>query len=285
MEETHKEIKISCPVCEKEASIKVPKEIFAQKKFGIIKIQVPPGAACSEHLFIVFVDPKGIVRGYEKIDVFFCKPIDEGAKLSEKLNLERLTQLFGLYGLFSLLHAKIFNYPSYVIVERGSEDITNVTNDFFENLLPERHRRSCSIKFIEQTAYNKIKIKEKDALLIDSHHQILQTPWDEKLKLEFEGEIVKKAMEITDDEDRLIMLQQAIERIIKEAEYVKDILLKVKEIFDEDLIDKVSNVLMLPKMNHYRLTLVKDFIKKRYSPKLPLKIKNRVVDSLQKAFW
>ena len=288
MEEKYKEIEISCPVCKEVANIKVPENIFAQKRFGLIKIQVPPGAICSEHLFIVFIDTKGVVRGYEKIDLFSYKCVDEfkdGAELSEKVSLRRLIQLIGLYGFYCLLHATIFNYPSYIMRETGKEDTTNILNIFFDKLLPERHKRLCSVKILEQIAYNKIKIKEKDALVIDSHQQILQTPWNENLKLEFEGEIVKKALEITNEEDQITMLKHAIERIIKEAEFVKDLLMDVQEIYDDVLIEKVSSVLMLPKMNQYRLNLIKDFIKKRYSPKLSVKIKNKALNSLEKAFW
>ena len=63
----YKQLSVNCPICEAGRDLNVPEAIFAQKKFGTIKIQVPPGAVCPEHQFIVFVDTKGIIRGYSKI--------------------------------------------------------------------------------------------------------------------------------------------------------------------------------------------------------------------------
>ena len=61
-----KQIEVKCPDCEAQRSINIPVAVFSQKKFGTIKVQVPPGAVCEEHQFIVFVDTKGVVRGYER---------------------------------------------------------------------------------------------------------------------------------------------------------------------------------------------------------------------------
>ncbi|MBD3342499.1 MAG: hypothetical protein GF353_25590, partial [Candidatus Lokiarchaeota archaeon] len=69
-----KELVLTCPICQKEKAIQVPDSVFAQKKFGTIKIQVPIGAVCPDHQFIVFVDSKGIIRGYEKIDIQMSMP-------------------------------------------------------------------------------------------------------------------------------------------------------------------------------------------------------------------
>ena len=66
--DSFKTLEITCPVCGQIKNINIPESVFSQKKFGIIKIQVPLNAVCSEHQFIVFVDPKGSVRGYEKIE-------------------------------------------------------------------------------------------------------------------------------------------------------------------------------------------------------------------------
>ena len=68
------EVELTCPTCQTFRKITVPAAIFAQKKFGTIKIQVPPGAVCREHQFIAFVDTKGIVRGYERIDLLMAMP-------------------------------------------------------------------------------------------------------------------------------------------------------------------------------------------------------------------
>ena len=70
----YKEIEACCPICGLSKSLNVPEAVLSQKKFGTIKIQVPMGAVCSEHQFIVFVDQKGVIRGYEKIDIQMALP-------------------------------------------------------------------------------------------------------------------------------------------------------------------------------------------------------------------
>lgn len=253
--------------------------IFAQKKFGTIKIQVPTGAVCPEHQFIIFVDSKGIIRGYEKIDIQMAMPAAETElEKAGVLTLRKLIQLFGLYGIFSMIHSKVFNYPVYIIKDENFKYSEDVLHAIAEMLLPERYKGDKIVHFLEETNYGKIKLKEKNALLMDTDQHILQTPWDEKLK--FEENMLKKALEIIDEEEQLVLMQQAIARLIKEAEYAKSVLEDVKEIYEDDLIEQLSRDLMMPKITHYRLSLIKNFIRQRFSSKLASKIKNKVEEFL-----
>ncbi|MFX1587059.1 MAG: hypothetical protein ACFFC1_02795 [Promethearchaeota archaeon] len=274
---SYKEIEVTCPICSSVKVIKVPIRIFTQKKFGTIKIQVPQGGVCKEHQFIVFVDTKGVIRGYDQIDLFM-KIIAEKEGETRRFSIKHFIDVYGLYGVFCLIHAKIFNYPAYIIRDRESEDLSNVINKIGDRLLPEAYQGISNVSFLDETDYNKIKLKEKNAFLMDTHQHILQTPWEEKLK--FEEEIIKKALDILDEEEQMILIQQSISKLIREAEYVKTVLERVKEIYEEDLINRIARELMLPKPNNYRISLIKDFIKQRYSPKLAAKIKSKVKEFL-----
>ncbi len=272
-------IEAICPICGLSKSLNVPEMIFAQKKFGTIKIQVPIGAVCPEHQFIIFVDSKGIIRGYEKIDIQMGMPAAETElEKAGVLTLRKLIQLFGLYGIFSMIHSKVFNYPVYIIVDENFEYSEKVLHAIAEMLLPERYKGDKIVHILEETNYGKIKLKEKNALLMDTNQHILQTPWDEKLK--FEENILKKALDIIDEEEQLVLMQQAIATLIKEAECAKSILEDVKEIYEDDLIEQLSRDLMMPKITHYRLSLIKNFIRQRFSTKLASKIKNKVEEFL-----
>ena len=274
---SYKEIEVTCPTCSLAKVIKVPIRIFTQKKFGTIKIQVPQGGVCKEHQFIVFVDTKGIVRGYDQIDLFM-KTVAEKEGETKRFSIKHFIDVYGLYGVFCLIHAKVFNYPAYIIRDRESEDLSYVINKIGDRLLPEAYQGTSNVSFLDETDYNKIKLNEKNAFLMDTHRHILQTPWEEKLK--FEEEIIKKALNIFDEEEQVILIQQNISKLVREAEYVKTVLEKVKEIYEEDLINRIARELMLPKPNNYRISLIKDFIKQRYSPKLAAKIKSKVEEFL-----
>jgi hypothetical protein len=271
----YKSLSVTCPICQTGKDLNVPEAIFTRKKFGTIKIQVPPGAVCPEHQFIVFVDTKGIIRGYERIDIHMCAPT--AAEEEGKITIRTFVQMLGPEGLASLIHAKTFFYPAYIQIGPKYEGISKeLINQIGESILPKKYRGGNTVHYIDDLS--KFKLKEKEALVIDSQQYILKTPWEEKLK--FEQGSISKALEIIDDREQLIILQQDIAKLVKEAEYVKKSLKNIKEIYEDDLIEQISRDLMIPKINHYRLTLIKDFIRRRYDPKLAKKIKNKVEDFL-----
>ncbi|TFG14419.1 MAG: hypothetical protein EU531_09130 [Promethearchaeota archaeon] len=278
MAKNFKEIEISCPVCNKSKKINIPEQIFNQKKFGIIRVQVPQGGVCQEHQFIVFIDTKGIIRGYEKIDLQL-KSTSIQAQEKGKFTLNNFVRLFGLYGVFCLIHAKIFNYPAFIIQNEEIAQLSGLINRIGNALLPENYRDTSIITFLDKIDYNEINLKEKNALLIDDNLHILQIPWDEKLK--FEEELIKPALEILNENEQLKLVQQGIITFIRQAEYVKSLLEKVKFIDSEDLIEKMSRELVESKVNNYRVALIKDFISQRYSTKLAEKIKNKVEEFLK----
>ncbi|MFX1267883.1 MAG: hypothetical protein ACFFAK_07965, partial [Promethearchaeota archaeon] len=238
---------------------------------------VPQGGVCKEHQFIVFVDTKGIIRGYDQIDLLM-KRVAQGEEETRRFSIKHFIDIYGLYGLFCLIHAKIFNYPAYIIRDKESEDFSYVINKIGERLLPETYRGTSNVSFLNETDYNKIKLNDKNAFVMDTHQHILQTPWEEKLK--FEEEMIKKALDILDEEEQVNLIQQSISKLVREAEYVKSVLEKVKKIYEEDLVDQIARELMIPKPNYYRISLIKDFIKQRYSPKLAVKIKSKVEEFL-----
>jgi len=277
--ETYRVLQVECPKCSKVKSINIPESIFAQKKFGVIKIQIPINAVCPDHQFIVFVDTKGNIKGYENIDIIMGKVSPElEREMAGRLNLRNLIQLFGVYGIFSLIHAKVFNYPSYVIKDDEFEYSENLLNSLGDNLLPELYKGKKTIHIIDVPDISKIKIKDKNALIMDVSYHIYQTPWITKLK--FEEEIIKRALEIIDEEEQLKLLQHDISNFVSEVHYTVSILQDFDEIYDDELIEKVSRALNVKKISSYRFNLTKEFIRRNISKKIIEKVKNRVGEFL-----
>ncbi|MHA1988304.1 MAG: hypothetical protein ACW98D_16835 [Promethearchaeota archaeon] len=275
-------LEVTCPSCSEMKSIKVPEVIFLQKKFGTVKIQVPVNAVCSEHQFIVFVDTKGIVRGYEKIDIHIgtssLKTADQSKKI---LNLRNLIDIFGLYGVFNLIHSLVFVYPTYVLKDSKFDYSDNILNGVNRALIPEICRGNKSIQILDEPNINKIKIKEKDALILDTKQNIYQTPWKEKLK--FEEQILKRALDIIDEQRQFELIQQDITNFVREVNYTLSILANVNEIYDIDLTKKISKALKKPTIKSYRVNLIKEYIKRRYSVDQANKIKTKL-EKLGKKF-
>lgn len=277
MGETYREIQVTCPICSTVKNVEIPEKLFLQNRFKIIKVQIPRGGVCREHNFIVFVDDKGIIRGYDQIDLLLKSTVQK-EEVKKRFSLHHFISMFGLYGMLCLIHAKIFNYPAYIIKDKHSEDFSGIINKIGESLLPETYRGGFNIHFLEESNYNKIKLSEQNAFLMDSEHHILQIPWQEKLI--FEEEIIKKVLEILDENEQITLIQQNILKLIREAEYVIRVLEKENDVFEEDLMENMSRELMISKPNRYRISLIKEFIKQRSSPKLANKIKSKVEDFL-----
>ena len=277
--DTFKILEITCPTCGKVKNINIPESIFLQKKFGTIKIQVPMNAVCPEHQFIVFVDTKGVVRGYEKIDIqmVIVSP-EEGEQIEGSLNLRKLIQIFGFYGIFSLIHAKIFNYPTYIIKDEKFEFSEEILNSIGDMILPESLIGSKTIHLLEDPKIDDIKMKDKDALVMDTQQHIFQTPWKKKMK--FEEEIIKRALEIIDEQEQTRLMQQDISRFVNEANRATYILQEFDEIYEDELIKKLSKSLKIKKISNYHFNLIREYIARNISGNLVSKIKNRVGEFL-----
>ncbi|MDX1799033.1 MAG: hypothetical protein R3255_10325, partial [Candidatus Lokiarchaeia archaeon] len=216
--DTFRVLEVECPGCGSRKNINIPESLFTQKKFGIITIQIPVNAVCPEHQFIVFVDTKGKIRDYEKIDLIMSKVSPEVERETiGRINLRNLIQIFGIYGIFSLIHAKIFNYHSYIIIDDEFEYSENLLNAVGDNILPELYKGHKTIHIIEASDINRFKLKDKDVLIMDASQHIYQTPWITKLK--FEEQIIGRALEIMEEEEQLNLLQYDIANFVSEVHY------------------------------------------------------------------
>jgi hypothetical protein len=221
------------------------------------------------------------VRGYEKIDILMGAPVEKAEKkeISEgKLTLNQLINIFGLYGVFSLIHSKLFGFHAYIIRENSSEEFEDQINNFLNRITENQYNNSKKIEFIDDTDYNQINLKNKNALLIDAHNNIMQTPWEEKLT--FEESLVKSALEIINPEEQIVLIKRNVLNFIKEVNYTIKILEDVKEIYDTDLIDLIKRDLKVSKINKTRLNLIKSFIIRNISEELGDKIQNKVQEFL-----
>ena len=279
-----REVELTCPVCQTFKKITVPDAIFDQNNFGTIKIQVPLGAVCTEHQFIAFVDNKGIVRGYERIDLLMNIPLKEEENFQSDgrsgFTINKVVKKYGLYGVLCLIHAKVYRYPIYIFNNKGEFTDSSQLNALFNSYLPKKYLDlTYPIIFTNKEEYNKLKLKKKQkALLIDFHQQVFSTPWNEKLK--FEENLLKKALEMIDHDEQLFIINQEIQNFINEAEEVKIIIENAKTIFRKDLIDTLSEHLNLPRINISRLNLILNFLDQRFSRKYSRKVKKKVEEFL-----
>ena len=276
-----KQFDVTCPKCGNGKIISVPDSLFVQKKFGTVKIKVPQGAVCKDHNFIVFISTKGQIIGYDIIDASVT--LDQKEKRPENLidlTLDEVINAFGFNCVAGFLHAKLFDYPSFVIRnEEFALDIEQL-NELFDRLIPPNYRNSNSIKDEEFDSYvfpnpnyyyTTYKREHADAFLINNRKLVIQVPW--RIKIDFEKSILTNALGITDTSEQLKFLAQYVNQFISDVEFTQNILENVKNISEKDLIKKLKEKLIVSTINKSRILSIKEFITRRISKEVGSKIK------------
>jgi len=276
-----KQFDVTCPKCGNGKIISVPGSLFIQKKFGTVKIKVPQGAVCKDHNFIVFISTKGQIIGYDIIDASVS--LDQKEKLPENLSdlaLDQVIDAFGFNCVAGFLHAKLFDYPSYVIRnEEFALDIEQL-NDMFDKLIPPNYRNSNAIKDDEFDSYvfpnpnyyyTTFKREHTDAFLINNRKLVIQVPW--RIQIDFEKSILNNAVGKKDKSEQLQYLAQYIKQFISDVEFTQNLLENVKNISKKDLIKKLKEKLIVSTINKNRILSIKEFITRRISKEVGSKIK------------
>ncbi len=274
MTDNKRALEITCPFCRAVGSIDVPVSVYSNKKWGVVKIQVPAGAVCNEHQFIVLIDSKGDVRGYERIEYLKGPETELKENVKESLSLNDLIAIFGEFGFKCLLHAKIFCYPIFIVRNEVNEKIENSIDEFFNKLFPEEIMSSMiPITYIERSDIINVQNDKDDLFIIEGSENIIQVPWKEKLRLE--ENIISKASEIIVKNEQLIILQQEVTKIIKIIENGREILEFYLEISKAEFIDQLQKEARISKITKNDLDIYKLYIDRRYDPHFWDKIKKK----------
>ncbi len=276
-----KQFDVTCPKCGSGKIISVPDSLFVQKKFGTVKIKVPQGAVCKDHNFIVFISTKGQIIGYDIIDASVS--LDHKEKLPENLSdltLDEVIDAFGFNCVAGFLHAKLFDYPSFVVRnEEFALDIKQL-NELFDKLMPPNYRNSNAIMDEEFDSYvfpnpnyyyTSIKREHADAFLINNRKLVIQVPW--RTHSDFEKSILTNAIGKKDKSEQLQYLAQYIYQFISDVEFTQTLLENVKSISEKELIKKLKENLIVSTINKNRILSIKEFITRRISKELGSKIK------------
>ena len=277
-----KSFNVACPKCGVEKQINVPESLFYQKKFGTVKIKVPQGVVCTDHNFIVFLSTKGQIVGYDVIDASASS--DQDGDLSREitnLTLDELIDAFGFNCVVGLIHAKLFDYPSFVIRSEDSKINMDQLDEMFDSLIPLQYRNNNAIKDVEFDTYvftNKdyfytaFKNNNSHAFLINNRKHVIQKPWN--TTCDFEKSILDNALGRSDKAEQIKYLAQYINQFIKDVEFTATLLENSKRISEKDLVKQLKEKLIVSTINKKRVLIIKEFIKRRFSDELSAKIKN-----------
>ncbi len=292
MSEAFKRIKLACPKCGIEKSVRVPLELFNGKGFGIVKIQVPLGGVCEEHNFLVLLNKEGSVLGYETFDMLVSKTSEAGEEeaYSEKpneqeeleqstSNLQNYINKFGFNCIVGYLHSKLFDYPSYLICRDDVEIQIDEMELLFNAIVPETYRNSHKLNVVlfdpeiyPQPGYYYAlsKNRHQDAFIINPNRHVINVPW--KTNIDYEKVMLRNALGENSSETQVKKLSEYINHFIEDVDHTVSFLKSVKKVKEKDLINSLNEAHPLTTFNKPRLRLIREFISKQITPELASKI-------------
>jgi hypothetical protein len=292
LDDDFKTLDLACPKCGIEKVVRLPLKLFEGKGFGIIKVQVPIGGVCNEHNFMVLVNKKGVVLGYETFDMMVSEAseideprkeiIDEAPAKEEDLDkssLQAFIDKFGFNCIAGYLHSKLFDYPAYLICSDDIQvELTDMDN-IFNQIIPNSYKDSHAIEVIKYDReiypqpgyyYALAKDRLKHAFIMNPDRHVINSPW--VTDIEYEKIMIRNALEWKESNDNFKKLSEFIERFVKDVEITVSFLEDLKKIYEKDLIKKLNKKIDLSTINKSRLRLIREFISKRISPEIALKI-------------
>jgi len=283
----YKAIDVACPQCGEGKVVRVPETLFSQKKYGHIKVQVPQGAVCQDHVFVVFLDVQGRILGYEKIDLSISssaegKPKEESYEEDlDQIKIQRFIDILGFRCVSGLIHAKLFNYPLYLIVEEKDKVNLEYINNVLDEIMPEVYKNKRSLKVIRYSSYvfptvsyfyTLVKNQRKSAFLMNPKRHIVQMPWNTGLELE--KSIIDTVLNSNKQNNQIKNLNYHITKFLEDVDQTLSILKTVKKIAKKDLTKKLSESSLTSTITKDRVNAIKEFIYRRFSPDLAKKIKD-----------
>jgi len=280
LESEFKPLRVECPNCGNIKLLKIPLSIYSDKKFGLVKIKVPQGAVCQNHQFIVLTDTKQNVIGYETIDISISRLSEEPKEaISNGITLKYLVDIFGFNCVAGFLHAKLFNYPSYIITSKDLNVNLSILDKIFDKLIPEQYRSTLPIKFLKYDKeiypnpgyyYFLIKNKMKDDFMINLKKHIVNMPWD--TDIDYESLVINKSLEI-DEHDGYKIVESYFNQFAKDVELTKETLENYKNISEKILIKELNQKSSLSTINKGRIKLIREFFARRNCTDLANRIK------------
>lgn len=283
-----KQTLVTCPVCQAEKIINIPGYIFLQKQGGVIKIQIHDESLC-EHNFVVFVDRNGIARGYEQFDfqLQFTARTEEDYAAPDQLYLADLLQTFGEFATLSIFHAFLLDYKIYVIIDPTDNPLfVDQLNKLMISFFPRDVSIEPFIEAINRKDFLQLEEAGFENLILDIHGRIINAPWGEKKKFDFENCAIKKALEIIDDNSQGFLIQQEVNNLHENVEKVIHFLHITKKIYMEEFKPFLSKIIKQKVSNDF-LDFCMLYIKRRMPEHADLlqKIHVKTLDNLKEGLW
>ena len=214
---------------------------------------------------MAFFDGEGQNRGYEVFDTAIDLTNYQESKI--EIFLKDLLKKFGDHTLYLMLHAILLDSSVIVLHDKYVPDdnvSTKRLNIFLNKCLPKKYQKP--LLFTSMLDLNYYKTQIETALVINTSGIVEVQPWD-RIALDYEKEVISKALNILDPHLQPVILQEEFRQIFENCNYFYEVLKEWHSIYFQDLI-KLFEERFPPKFSEYDYALYAQIVKSRFKADL-----------------
>jgi hypothetical protein len=284
-----KPIKVQCPLCKKEKNIEIPVFLVNESQDGMLKVQIPQGACCTEHSFMAFVDKKFVVRGYQNADIEF--KIGEREKTYKDKKEEGLKD-FSVADMINTIGPDIASVILRGILV-GIPVLFLDTFDLYERvdktivLLHDMESDDLVItgEKISREDLKEKKVRRNNALIVvPLYKAIMRSPFSENVNTRFESDLLNEATQLPDRTSQIVFLRKELVKISKIIDEFVKMLKSTDKLYEED-IPTYTRERFNYKIDVKNIDVIKQIIEFKHDKKLSAKIISKSLDKIRTDLW
>ncbi|MFX0102304.1 MAG: hypothetical protein ACFFCS_22255 [Candidatus Hodarchaeota archaeon] len=288
-------VRVRCPTCGNETSVEIPVFLVKEAQDGVLKVQIPQGAACPEHSFMAYIDKKFSVRGYQNVDIEFTPEleVEKPHSIAEETTLsEEELRTYDVQDMITGLGSDIVaNILRTILVEKPilfleSFDLQNRIEKSIK-LLEDMESEDLVItgrKITKDQLKDKNIRKANGLVLVPMYRAIMSSPFLEEINTRFESNLLKETTLIPDRKSQIIFIRKELIKITMIIDEFVKMLEKVEKIYEED-IPAFTQDKFNYKLESKNIDVIKEIIDFKYSHKLAQKIINKSLDKIRTDLW
>lgn len=290
-----KSVKVICPTCGRETKVDIPVFLVNEAQDGVLKVQIPQGAACPHHAFMAYIDKKFSVRGYQNVDIEFTpeveeeKPksiVEETALTEEELrnyNAQDMISALGSDIVATTLRTILVEKPVLFLESFDLQNRIEKTIKFLEDI--ESEDLVITAQKITKDQLKNRKIRKANGLVcVPLYRAIMRSPFLDEINTRFESNLLRETTLIPDRKSQIIFLRKELIKIRMIIDEFVKVLEKVDKIYEEDISDFTMEKFNY-KLEVKNIDVVKEIIDFKYSHKLAKKIINKSLDKIRTDLW
>ncbi|MHA1681506.1 MAG: hypothetical protein ACTSUE_10880 [Promethearchaeota archaeon] len=282
-----KKILVRCPVCHVEKEVNIPIFLVKEAQDGVLKIQIPQGACCAEHSFMVYIDKKFKIKGYQNADIEFRVGAPANRKSQDKdkkdFKVDDLVNIMGPDISGTILRTILIGKPilfleTFDLYNRVDKAVVLLNDMESDDLVITTER-------ITREELKEKRVNKSNSLVVVPLYQaIMRSPFFDDINTRFEGNLINETLKIPDRGGQIIFMRKELIKITRIIDEFVKILRDAEKLFEED-IPKITQEKFNYKIDSKNIDVIKEVIFFKHDHTLAEKIINKSLDKIRNDLW